>query len=111
MKCLGSYQMAFKQVRLGDYFKFEKGLGYKGEFLVEESDVALIGMDSHDEGGGYKDGSEKPYSGPYKKINVASPGDIIFAATDLTQDGRVLGSPLLVPESDEFQTYIFSHHL
>ena len=111
MKCLGSYLMAFKQVRLGDYFKFEKGLGYKGEFLVEESDVALIGMDSHDEGGGYKDGSEKPYSGPYKEINVASPGEVIFAATDLTQDGRVLGSPLLVPESDQFQTYIYSHHL
>lgn len=103
--------MAYKQVRLGDYFKFEKGLGYKGEFLAEESDVALIGMDSHDEGGGYKAGSEKPYSGAYKAINVAYPGDVIFAATDLTQDGRVLGSPLLVPESDEFQTYIYSHHL
>lgn len=103
--------MAFKQVRLGDYFKFEKGLGYKGEFLAEESDVAMIGMDSHDEGGGYKGGSEKPYSGAYKEINVAYPGDVIFAATDLTQDGRVLGSPLLVPESDEFQTYIYSHHL
>jgi len=111
MKYSGSYLMAFKQVCLGDYFRFEKGLGYKGEFLAEESDVALIGMDSHDEGGGYKDGSEKPYSGPYKDINVASPGDVIFAATDLTQDGRVLGSPLLVPESDEFQTYIYSHHL
>jgi type I restriction enzyme S subunit len=103
--------MVFKQVRLGDYFNFEKGLGYKGEFLAEESDVALIGMDSHEEGGGYKDGSEKPYSGPYNDINVVSPGDVIFAATDLTQDGRVLGSPLLVPESDEFQTYIYSHHL
>ncbi len=103
--------MAYKQVRLGDYFKFEKGLGYKGEFLAEESDIALIGMDSHDEGGGYKNGSEKPYSGAYKEINVAYPGDVIFAATDLTQDGRVLGSPLLVPESDEFQTYIYSHHL
>jgi type I restriction enzyme, S subunit len=103
--------VAYKQVRIGDYFKFEKGLGYKGEFLTEKSDVALIGMDSHDEGGGYKDGSEKPYSGAYKEINVAHPGDVIFAATDLTQDGRVLGSPLLVPESDEFQTYIYSHHL
>jgi len=103
--------MAFKQVRLGDYFKFEKGLGYKGEFLAEESDVALIGMDSHEEGGGYKDGSEKPYSGPFKNINVANPGDVIFAATDLSQDGGVLGSPLLVPESEEFQTYVYSHHL
>ena len=103
--------MAFKQVRLGDYFKFEKGLGYKGEFLAEESDVALIGMDSHEEGGGYKDGSEKPYSGPFKEVNEAKPGDVIFAATDLAQDGHVLGSPLLVPESDEFQTFIYSHHL
>jgi len=103
--------MAFKQVRLGDYFKFEKGLGYKGEFLVDESDVALIGMDSHEEGGGYKEGSEKPYSGPFKEINTANPGEVIFAATDLTQDGRVLGSPLLVPESEEYQTYIYSHHL
>ena len=103
--------MAFKQVRLGDYFKFEKGLGYKGEFLADESDVALIGMDSHEEGGGYKEGSEKPYSGPFKEINTANPGEVIFAATDLTQDGRVLGSPLLVPESEEYQTYIYSHHL
>jgi type I restriction enzyme S subunit len=103
--------MAFKQVRLGDYFKFEKGLGYKGEFLAEESDVALIGMDSHEEGGGYKEGSEKPYSGTFKEVNEAKPGDVIFAATDLTQDGHVLGSPLLVPESDEFQTFIYSHHL
>ena len=103
--------MAYKQVLLGDFFKFEKGLGYKGEFLAEDSDVALIGMDSHEEGGGYKEGSEKPYSGPYKEIHVSNPGDVIFAATDLTQDGHVLGSPLLVPDSDEFQTFIYSHHL
>lgn len=89
----------------------KKGLGYKGEFLAEDSDVALIGMDSHEEGGGYKEGSEKPYSGPYKEIHVSNPGDVIFAATDLTQDGHVLGSPLLVPDSDEFQTFIYSHHL
>ena len=55
MKFLESFQVVYKQVRLGDYFKFEKGLGYKGEFLVEESDVALIGMDSHIDGGGYKE--------------------------------------------------------
>ena len=111
MKYSESYLMAFEQVRLGDYFKFEKGLGYKGEFLADESDVALIGMDSHEEGGGYKEGSEKPYSGPFKEMNTANPGEVIFAATDLTQDGRVLGSPLVVPESEEYQTYIYSHHL
>jgi len=101
--------MAFKKVRLGDYFKFEKGLGYKGEFLAEESELALIGMDSHNDGGGYKEGSEKPYSGPYKPEHVAEVGDVIFAATE--QGFGLLGSPLMVPESEKFQTFIFSHHV
>jgi type I restriction enzyme S subunit len=98
--------MGFKQVRLGDYFKFEKGLGYKGEFLVEESDVALIGMDSHEEGGGYKKSSEKFYTGPYKPENIAEVGDVIFAGTE--QGFGLLASPLMVPESDKFSTYLFS---
>lgn len=98
--------MAYKQVLLGDYFKFEKGLGYKGEFLVEDSEVALIGMDSHEEGGGYKEGSEKYYSGPFKEEHVAQIGDVIFAGTE--QGFGLLGSPLIVPENEEISTYLFS---
>lgn len=101
--------MAYKEVLLGDYFKFEKGLGYKGEFLAEESDIALIGMDSHNDGGGYKEGSEKPYIGPFKPEHVAEVGDVIFAATE--QGFGLLASPLMVPESDKYQTYIYSHHV
>jgi type I restriction enzyme S subunit len=98
--------MAYKQVLLGDFFKFEKGLGYKGEFLVENSEVALIGMDSHEEGGGYKQGSEKYYSGPFKEEHVAQIGDVIFAGTE--QGFGLLGSPLIVPENEEISTYLFS---
>lgn len=98
--------MAYKQVRLGDYFKFEKGLGYKGEFLVDESDVALIGMDSHIDGGGYKEDSEKFYTGPFKPEHIAEVGDVIFAGTE--QGFGLLASPLIVPESDKFTTYLFS---
>ena len=98
--------MAYKQVLVGDYFKFEKGLGYKGEFLVEDSEVALIGMDSHEEGGGYKEGSEKYYSGPFKEEHVAQIGDVIFAGTE--QGFGLLGSPLIVPENEEIATYLFS---
>lgn len=100
--------MAFKQVRLGDYFKFEKGLGYKGEFLAEESNVGLVGIDSQVPGGGYKENSEKPYSGPYKPEHVVDAGDVIVAATDITQDGSVLGSTLMIPESTNFETLIYS---
>jgi type I restriction enzyme S subunit len=100
--------MAFKQVRLGDYFKFEKGLGYKGEFLAEESNVGLVGIDSQVPGGGYKENSEKPYSGPYKPEHVVDVGDVIVAATDITQDGSVLGSTLMIPESTNFESLIYS---
>jgi type I restriction enzyme S subunit len=100
--------MAFKQVRLGDYFKFEKGLGYKGEFLVEESSVGLVGIDSQVPGGGYKENSEKPYSGPYKPEHIVDVGDVIVAATDITQDGSVLGSTLMIPESTNYETLIYS---
>lgn len=98
--------MVYREVLLGDYFKFEKGLGYKGEFLAEESDVALIGMDSHEEGGGYKEGSEKFYTGPFKPEHIAEVGDVIFAGTE--QGFGLLASPLIVPESDKFTTYLFS---
>ncbi len=98
--------MTYRQVRLGDYFKFEKGLGYKGEFLAEESDVALIGMDSHEEGGGYKEGSEKFYTGPFKPEHVAEVGDLIFAGTE--QGFGLLASPLMVPDSEKFSTYVYS---
>jgi type I restriction enzyme S subunit len=100
--------MVFKQVRLGDYFKFEKGLGYKGEFLAEESSVGLVGIDSQVPGGGYKENSEKPYSGPYKPEHVVDVGDVIVAATDITQDGSVLGSTLMIPESTNYETLIYS---
>lgn len=100
--------MAFKQVRLGDYFKFEKGLGYKGEFLAEESSIGLVGIDSQVPGGGYKENSEKPYSGPFKTEHVVDSGDVIVAATDITQDGSVLGSTLMIPESTNYETLIYS---
>lgn len=100
--------MAFKQVGLGDYFKFEKGLGYKGEFLAEESSVGLVGIDSQVPGGGYKHNSEKPYSGPYKPEHIVDSGDVIVAATDITQDGLVLGSTLMIPESTNYETLIYS---
>ena len=100
--------MAFKQVRLGDHFKFEKGLGYKGEFLADESSVGLVGIDSQVPGGGYKENSEKPYSGPYKSEHIVDSGDVIVAATDITQDGSVLGSTLMIPESTNYETLIYS---
>jgi type I restriction enzyme S subunit len=104
--------MRFRTVTFGDYFRLEKGLTYRGEFLVEDSPVALVGMDSFIPGGGYKRGSEKPYSGPFKEKHTAMPGDVLFCMTDITQDGGVLAATLKVPpDSAGFKQLIFSHHV
>lgn len=100
--------MTFNQECVGNYFSLSKGLGYLGKYL-SSSNVGLIGLNSFDEGGSYKYGGEKEYSGPFKPEHIASPGDLFISTTDITQDGRVLASPMLLPDlSAEFDTIIFS---
>jgi type I restriction enzyme S subunit len=104
--------MKYEKVTLSDYFRLEKGLTYKGEYLAEDSQVGLVGMDSFIPGGGYKRGSEKPYSGPFKDKHVALPGDVLFCMTDITQDGGVLAATLRIPsDSAGFQKLIYTHHV
>lgn len=100
--------MRFDRVRVGDYFQITKGLGYLGKYL-NASHVGLIGLNSFLPGGGYKEGGEKGYTGPFKAKHEANAGDLFIASTDITQDGRVLGSPfLLPPEIAGYDKVIFS---
>lgn len=102
--------MKFQTERLGEHVVLRKGLSYKGEFLVEESSLGLIGLDSFFPGGGFKESSEKAYEGPYKPEHVAEPGDVLLAMTE-QQDG-LLASPILVPELGEgFDEFVYSHHV
>jgi len=102
--------MTFRTESLGQHFKLQKGLSYKGEYLSDESELGLIGLDSFVLGGGYKSESEKPYSGPFKQEHSAQPGDVLLAMTE-QQDG-LLASPLVIPEHlGGYESLIFSHHV
>ena len=100
--------MKFSLHLLGDFYSFQKGLGYLGKYL-KPSEVALVGLNSFEGGGGYKFGGEKQYSGPYKVEHLANPGDLFISTTDITQDGRVLASPFLMPNlGDSYKCAIYS---
>jgi type I restriction enzyme S subunit len=102
--------MTFRSELAGKHFKLRKGLSYKGEYLAEESELGLVGLDAFLAGGGYKQGAEKPYSGPYKHEHLAEYGDVLLAMTE-QQDG-LLASPLIVPEDlGDYETLVFSHHV
>ena len=92
--------MKFETKHLGDYIKLQKGISYNGKNLVDESDIGMLTIDSFLPSGGYKRGSEKAFSGTYNPNFALSAGDLLFATTDVTQDGSVLCAPLLVPELD-----------
>jgi len=100
--------MKFEFKPIGNFFRLQKGLGYLGKHL-SDSTTGLVGLNSFLPGGGYKYGGEKPYSVPYKPEHEALPGDLFIATTDITQDGRVLASPFLLPDKvANFEKMIFS---
>lgn len=93
---------------LRDYCDIQKGLSYKGKELTDRG-ALLINLGNILPGGGFRIEKRKYYSGEYKSKHVVRPGDIIIANTDMTQDRVILGSPLIVPDSDG--DMIFTHHL
>lgn len=101
--------MKFRLEQFGEHFTLEKGIGYKGEDLVESSDVGLVTLDSFRPGGGYKWSSEKPFAGDFKQSFVLAPGDVVVATTDVTQDGSVLCASALIPDyGDSFSELVWS---
>ena len=88
--------MTFRTSLIGEHFQLRKGLSYKGQNLVDESEIGLLTIDAFIPGGGYKRGSEKPYDGEYKTECVADPDDVLLAMTE--QQEGLLASPLKVPE-------------
>lgn len=102
--------MKFELSPLGEHIKLQKGLSYKGEYLVDDSNVGLVGLDAFIPGGSYKSAAEKPYSGPFKPDHLAEPGDVLLAMTE-QQDG-LLASPILIPqELGGYEYLIYSHHV
>ncbi len=88
----------WRDVMLGDYANLTKGLSYKSVYLNQDG-PELLGLGQFVPGGGAKLDGGRTYSGEYRDKDVARPGDVLIAMTDLTQRGDVLGSPLIVPRS------------
>lgn len=96
---------------IGRHVEAVRGLSYTGSGLSRDGEgVPLLNLNSVLEGGGYDPTGLKWYSGEYRPRHVVASGDLLVANTDLTQNDRVLGYPVLVP-NDVGQRALFSHHL
>lgn len=78
------------------------GLAFEGEFFSNEGEYVLLTPGNFYESGGYRDRGEKQkyYIGEIPRDYVLDQGDLLVAMTE--QAAGLLGSPILVPESDKF---------
>lgn len=90
--------------KLGDVTIQTKGLTYKSEdYGDENSGVPFLTLKSISKSGGYSPLGLKFYKGDFKPSHLIESGNILFANTDLTRDGDVVGSPIYF-DGSEFKT-------
>lgn len=87
---------------LSDLCDIKHGYAFEGEFFAQEGDYVLLTPGNYFESGGYRDRAEKQkyFTGPIPSNYILEEGSLLVAMTE--QAAGLLGSPLLVPESDRF---------
>ena len=90
-------------------YDFERGISYSSEEISQPSDVKMVNLACIDKSGYYRDGELKDYSGKVSDEMKVYPGDLLIACTDLTRNADIIGTPIIVPEGQQF--YVFSMDL
>ena len=87
---------------LSELCYIKHGYAFEGEFFSNEGEYVLLTPGNFYERGGYRDRGEKQkfYTGEIPRDYVLNEGDLLVAMTE--QAAGLLGSPILVPESDKF---------
>lgn len=97
-----SFKQGWLEAPLADLCDVKHGYAFEGEFFAPEGDYVLLTPGSFFESGGYRERGEKTkfFVGEIPHDYVLETGDLLVAMTE--QAAGLLGSPLLVPESNRF---------
>ncbi len=92
----------WNEATLADLCNIKHGYAFEGEYFSDAGDHVLLTPGSFFETGGFRDRGEKTkyFTGPIPSDYVLNQGDLLVAMTE--QATGLLGSPLLVPESNRF---------
>jgi len=90
-----------KTVLLGDLIDIKHGYAFKGEHFSDRGDKIVVTPGNFYDSGGFKyKNKEKYYVGNIPEEFIFNKGDLAIAMTE--QMAGLLGSSLLIPESDKF---------
>lgn len=99
--------VGWTRLPLREILDISKGNSYKSSDLGP-SRTALVTLKSFARGGGYRRDGLKGFTGPYKSAQCVSPGDLLIAATDVTQAAEVVGQPVIVESDPNYDTLVAS---
>ncbi len=88
----------WSKAKFQDVADLVKGLTYStSDYSSKNAGHPFITLKCIQKNGGFSRRGLKYYSGKYTESQTVKAGDVVFANTDLTRDGDVVGSPLVVP--------------
>lgn len=87
---------------LSELCDIKHGFAFKSKFFTDQGDYVMLTPGNFYESGGYRDRGEKQkfYCGEIPDGFILKKGDLLVAMTE--QAAGLLGSPVLIPESDKF---------
>lgn len=88
----------WRMVRLGEICNALRGRAYSSSDLAESGGLPFLNLKCIDRDGGFRRDGLKSYTGSYRDTNVARPGDVVVAVTDVTQARRLVAHAARVPD-------------
>lgn len=97
-----SFKQGWYETQLTELCDVKHGYAFEGEFFSPKGEYVLLTPGSFFEAGGYRERGEKTkyFVGQFPKDYILASGDLLVAMTE--QAAGLLGSPLLVPDSNRF---------
>ncbi len=92
----------WKEATFSELCEIKHGFAFKSKFFSSSGDHVLLTPGNFYEEGGYRDRGDKQkyYMGSVQTEYILAKGDLLVAMTE--QAAGLLGSPILVPESNKF---------
>ncbi|MDY0218763.1 MAG: restriction endonuclease subunit S [Candidatus Cloacimonas acidaminovorans] len=85
--------------RLDEIAKFSKGINYSlSDYTDNGSGITFITIKSILKGGGYDKTGLKTIRNRFSQQDFLAENDLLIAITDLTRDGDIVGSPIIIPK-------------
>jgi len=100
----------WKVIKLEKYVECVTGCSYKSIDL-NPSNIALVTLKNFARDGSFRMDGFKEYTGDYKKSQIVKQGDLVVAHTDITQEGDIIGNPVLIINPGQYKTLVITMDL